>query len=166
MPALDPRTRARLAGIALLAATALLLVAALTNAWFTARPAGGVGLVWLESCRGAVCHSATWFDIKHIPTQLPIFATTALLATLAAVASLIHGGVMLLRNRPAAVKLAWISQLLGLTSFGMIAFVCSLSLGEWSRGLSIGWSTFAGIGGLAGTAAVATTMVRPLTQQR
>ena len=86
--------------------------------------------------------------MKRIPTQIPIFATTALIASLVAVAFLIHTGVMLLQNRPEAVKLKWLSQLLGLTSFGMVAFVFSLSIGDWSRGLSVGWSTFVGIGGL------------------
>lgn len=165
-PATDARRRARTAGIALLVATGLMLVAALTKAWFTAGNDGGVGLLGLEKCRGALCQSATWFDIKRIPTQIPIFATTALIASLVAIAFLIHAGVMLLQNRPEAVKLKWVLQLLGLTSFGMIAFVFSLSIGDWSRGLSVGWSTFVGIGGLIAAAAVTGTMVRPLTQPR
>jgi hypothetical protein len=165
-PRADLQARARTAGIALLVAAGLMLLAALTKAWFTAAGSdGGVGLLGLEKCRGGLCQSATWFDIKRIPTQIPIFATTALLATIATVALTIHGGVMLLQNRAEAVKLKWISQLLGLTSFGMIAFVFSLSIGDWSRGLSVGWSTFVGIGGLIGAAAVTATMVRPLAQR-
>jgi hypothetical protein len=161
----DLYARARVAGIALLAATGLLLLAALTKAWFTAGNDGGVGLLGLEKCRGLVCQSATWFDVKRIPTQIPIFATTALLATLAAVALMLHAGVMLLQNRAADVKLKWLSQALGLTSFGMIAFVFSLSIGDWSRGLSVGWSTFVGISGLVAAAAVTATLVRPLLQR-
>lgn len=161
--AVSTRARARAAGIAILIATGLLLVAALAKAWFTAGSAGGVGLLGLEKCRGALCQSATWFDMKRIPSQIPIFATTALIASLALVAFLVHTGVVLLQNRPEAVKLQWVSQLLGLTSFGMIAFVFSLSIGEWSRGLSIGWSTYVGIGGLVAAAVVTATMVRPLT---
>ena len=159
-------SRARTAGIALLVATGLMLLAALTKAWFTAGSDGGVGLLGLEKCRGAICQSATWFDMKRIPTQIPIFATTALIATLVTVALLIHTGIMLLQNRPEAIKLKWVAQLLGLTSFGMVAFVFSLSIGDWSRGLSIGWSTFVGIGGLIGASAVMATMVRPLTTSR
>jgi hypothetical protein len=155
--------RARVAGIALLVATGLLLVAALTKSWFTAGGDSGVGLLGLEKCRGLVCQSATWFDMTRIPTQIPIFATTALIASLVAVALLVHAGVMLVQNRPEAVKLTWVSQLLGLTSFGIVAFVFSLSFGEWSRGLSIGWSAFVGIGGLIAAAVVTATMVRPLT---
>src|SRR5690606_12480633 len=113
-PLASASTRARTAGIALLVATGLLLVAALTKAWFTAGSDGGVGLLGLEKCRGALCQSATWFDIKRIPTQIPIFATTALIASLVLVAFLIHTGVMLLQNRPDAVKLTWVAQLLGL----------------------------------------------------
>lgn len=164
-PLASASTRARTAGIALLVATGLLLVAALTKAWFTAGSDGGVGLLGLEKCRGALCQSATWFDIKRIPTQIPIFATTALIASLVLVAFLIHTGVMLLQNRPDAVKLTWVAQLLGLTSFGMIAFVFSLSIGNWSRGLSVGWSAFVGIGGLVAAAAVTAAMVRPLVQR-
>ncbi|HEY5944824.1 MAG TPA: hypothetical protein VIV40_05005 [Kofleriaceae bacterium] len=157
--------RARTAGIALLAATGLVLIAALTKAWFTAGHSGGVGLLGLEKCHGAICESATWFDIKRIPTQIPIFATTALIASLGAIAMLIHTAVMMLQGRPEAVKLKWLSQLLGLTSFGMVAFVFSLSIGDWSRGLSIGWSTFVGLGGLIAASVVTATMVRPLASR-
>jgi hypothetical protein len=161
--ATDPR--ARTAGIALLVSTGLLLLAALTKAWFTAGHSGGVGLLGLEKCHGAVCESATWFDIKRIPSQIPIFATVALIASLASIAMLVHSGVMLLQGRPEAVKLRWLSQLLGLTSFGMVAFVFSLSIGDWSRGLSLGWSTFVGLGGLIGASVVTATMVRPLVSR-
>lgn len=157
---------ARTAGIALLAATCLLLVAALTKSWFTAGHDGGVGLLGLEKCRGGLCQTATWFDIKRIPAQIPIFATVALIASLVAVAFLIHAGVMLLQDRPGAIKLTWLTQLLGLTSFGMVAFVFSLSIGDWSRGLSLGWSTFAGAGGLLAAAVVTATMIRPLAARR
>src|SRR5688572_1363920 len=92
-PSVD--TRARTAAIALLAATGAMLLAVLTKSWFTAGDDGGVGLLGLEKCRGAICQSATWFDIKRIPTQIPIFATTALIASLVAIAFLIHASVML-----------------------------------------------------------------------
>jgi hypothetical protein len=165
-PAPAAGTRARTAGIALLAATGLMLLAALTKSWFTAGHDGGVGLLGLESCRGAICKSASWFDVKHIPTQIPIFATTALIATLCAIAFLVHSGIMLLQDRAHEVKLKWVSQLLGLASFGMVAFVFSLSFGDWSRGLTLGWSTFAGIGGLIAASAITALMVRPLASGR
>lgn len=155
--------RARAAAIALFAATGMILLAALTKSWFTAGSSGGVGLLGLEKCRGAICESATWFDIKRIPSQIPIFATVAVIAALGAVAFLIHTGVMLMQGRTESIKLKWVSQLLGLTSFGMVAFVFSLSIGDWSRGLSVGWSTFVGIGGLIAASVVTATMVRPLT---
>jgi hypothetical protein len=158
--------RARTAGIALLVATGLMLLAALTKSWFTAGHDGGVGLLGIESCRGAMCKSASWFDVKHIPTQIPIFATTALIATLCAIAFLVHTGGMLIQNRPEAIKLKWLSQLLGLASFGMVAFVFSLSIGDWSRGLSLGWSTFAGLGGLIGASVITAIIVRPLASGR
>ncbi len=157
---------ARTAGIALLAATSLLLVAALTKSWFIAGPDGGVGLIGLEKCRHALCQTATWFDIKRIPAQIPIFATVALIASLVAVAFLIHAGVMLVQNRPEAIKLKWLSQLLGVASFGMVAFVFSLSIGTWSRGLSLGWSAFVGLGGLAAASVITAVMVRPLISRR
>lgn len=155
--------KARIAGIALLVATGLILIAALSKAWFTAGDSGGVGLLGLEKCRRGLCDTATWFDIKRIPTQIPIFATVALIASLAAVAFLIHTAVMLMQNRPEAIKLKLLSQVLGLTSFGMVAFVFSLSIGDWSRGLSMGWSAFVGFGGLIAASAVTALMVRPLT---
>lgn len=165
-PTAAAESRTRTAAIALFAATGLMLLATLTKAWFTAGGDGGVGLLGLEKCRHGMCQSATWFDIKHIPSQIPIFATTALIAAIVAVAFLIHTGVMLFQNRPEAIKLKWLSQLLGLTSFGMVAFVFSLSFGEWSRGLSVGWSTFVGIGGLVAASVITGVMVRPLTAAR
>jgi len=45
----------------------------------------------------------------------------------------------------------------------MVAFVFSLSIGDWSRGLSMGWSTFVGLGGLIGASVVTAARVRPLT---
>jgi len=157
--------RARIAGIALLAAAGVVLLAALTKSWFTAGHGdGGVGLLGLESCRHGMCRTATWFDINRIPAQIPIFATSALIACLVTVGFLIHGGVMLVQGRPEAVKMKWIAQLLGLSAFGVTAFIFSLSIGEWSRGLSIGWSAFVGIAGVAGTGAVTAFLVRPLTQ--
>jgi hypothetical protein len=158
--------KARMAGIGILASGGLILIAALSKAWFTAgggSRGGGVGLLGLEKCRRGMCETATWFDLKNIPSQIPIFATVALIASLVAVAFLIHTGVMLLQNRVQAVKLKWLSQVLGLTSFGMVAFVFSLSVGDWSRGLSMGWSTFVGLGGLIGASVVTAVMVRPLT---
>jgi hypothetical protein len=161
----DQPSAARTAGIALLAATGLLLVAVLTKSWFTAGHDGGVGLLGLEKCRGGLCQTATWFDIKRIPAQIPIFATVGLIATLCAVALLVHSAVMLLQGRPEDVKLRWLSQLLGLTSFGLVAFVFSLSIGDWSRGLSLGWSTFVGFAGLIAASAVTAIKVRPLASR-
>ena len=165
-PAIDARaharTRAGTAGIALLAATGVMLVAAITKSWFTAGHDSGVGLIGLESCRGAMCRSVTWFDVRRVPTQIPIFATTALIACACAIALAIHAGIMLVQNRPEAVKLRGLGQLLGLAASGMVAFVFSLSIGEWSRGLSLGWSAFAGLGGLAAAALVTAILVRPL----
>jgi hypothetical protein len=158
--------KARMAGIGILASGGLILIAALSKGWFTAgggSRGGGVGLLGVEKCRRAMCETATWFDLKNIPAQIPIFATVALIASLAAVAFLIHTGVVLLQNRASAVKLKWLSQVLGLTSFGMVAFVFSLSIGDWSRGLSLGWSAFVGIGGLIAASVVTAAMVRPLT---
>jgi hypothetical protein len=163
-PAPDAIARARAAGIALLGSTGLLLVAALSKAWFTAG-SGGVGLLGLERCRRGLCETATWFDINRVPAQIPIFATTALIASLVAVAFLIHTGVLLLQNRVESIKLKWVQQLLGLTTFGASAFVFSLSVGEWSRGLTIGWSTFAGFAGLIAASIVTATMVRPLAKR-
>ncbi len=160
--------KARIAGIALLGSAGLMLIGALSKAWFTAGSGsrgGGVGLLGLEKCRRAMCETATWFDLKNIPAQIPIFATVALIASLAAVALLVHSGVMLVQNRVEAIKLKWLSQLLGLTSFGMVAFVFSLSIGDWSRGLSLGWSTFVGLAGLIAASAVTAVMVRPLAKQ-
>ena len=52
--------KARVAGIALLVSTGLLLIGALSKAWFTAGSGsrgGGVGLLGLEKCRGALCET-------------------------------------------------------------------------------------------------------------
>src|SRR5262245_50939329 len=75
--------QARMAGIALLVATAVVLVATLSKSWFTAGYGdGGVGVLGLESCRGSVCRSMTWFDVHRVPIQIPIFATATLIACL------------------------------------------------------------------------------------
>jgi hypothetical protein len=159
-PATD--VRARNAGIALLAAAGVTLIAVLSKAWFTADHEVGVGLLGIEKCRRSVCQGVSWFDAKHIPAQIPIFATMGLVAALVAVALLVHAGVMLLQNRPASVKLKWISQLVGITSGAVTGFVVALSFGDWSRGLHLGWSTFLGYAGIIGAGAVMGFMVRPL----
>lgn len=157
--------RSQVAGVVLFAAAGLLLVAALTKSWFVAAHGdGGAGLIGLESCRGAVCRSITWFDVRRIPAQIPIFATTALITTVALVAFSLHSAVVLVRRRPHAVKLRWLSQLIGLACFGIATFLFSLSIGDWSRGLAYGWSAFAGVAGVIATALVAGLMVRPLTR--
>ena len=104
----------------------------------------------------------TWRPVAVSPVAHVQRWRPTLIAALVAVALLIHSGVMLLQGRPEAIKVKWVAQLLGLTSFGMVAFVFSLSIGDWSRGLSVGWSTFVGIGGLIGASAVMATLVRPL----
>ncbi|NVB81579.1 MAG: hypothetical protein HOV81_24510 [Kofleriaceae bacterium] len=159
-PATD--VRARNAGIALLGAAGVTLIAVLSKAWFTAGEEGGVGLLGIETCRRSMCQGISWFDVKHIPTQIPIFATMGLVAALVAIAFLVHAGVMLLQNRPGNVKLKWISQLVGLTSGAITGFVVALSIGDWSRGLHIGWSTFLGYAGILGAGAVMGFMVKPL----
>ena len=165
-PVVSTALRAQVAGVALLAAAGLLLVAALTKAWFVAEHGnGGAGLIGLESCRGPVCKSITWFDVRRIPAQIPIFATTALLTTIALVAFSLHSAVVLVRRRPYAVKLRWLSQLIGLASFGVAAFLFSLSIGDWSRGLAYGWSAFAGVAGVIATALIAGFLVRPLARR-
>jgi hypothetical protein len=163
-PVAHVSTRAQTAGVALLVAAAVLLVAALTKSWFTADN-GGVGLVGLESCRGDVCRSITWFDVRRVPAQLPIFATTALITTLALAAFTAHSGIALIRRRPRTVKLVWLSQMIGLASFGLAAFLFSLSIGDWSRGLSFGWSALAGVVAVAATGLIAGFLVRPLTRR-
>jgi len=159
------QARVTAAAVALLASAALLLLASLTKSWFTADHGdGGVGLLGLESCRGAICRSVTWFDVRRVPPQIPIFATSALIACLVFAAFVVHAGVMLLQHRADRVKLGWISQLLGLAALGVCAFVFSLSVGDWSRGLALGWSAFVGIGALVATALVSVVLVRPLTK--
>lgn len=164
LPVTAPSTdvRARNAGIALFGAAGVTLIAALSKAWFTAGSEGGVGLLGIENCRRSMCQSTSWFDVKHIPSQIPIFATMGLIASLVAVALLIHAGVVLLQNRPSRVKMKWITQLVGLTSGAVTAFVVSLSVGDWSRGLHIGWSTFVAYAGILGAGAVMGFMVKPL----
>ena len=154
------------AGIALLATAALVLLATLTKGWFTPdHNDGGVGLLGLESCRGALCRSVTWFDVKRVPPQIPIFATTALVACLSVVAFMIHAGVALLRGRPETIRLGWLSQLLGLAALAICAFVFSLSIGDWSRGLALGWSAFVGIVAVVGAALLTIFVVRPLVKE-
>src|SRR6478672_10702378 len=78
-PAAD--TRPRTAAIALLGSAAAITIAATTRSWFVARD-GGVGLVGVERCRRALCESASWFDIKHVPSQILLFATLGVVAAL------------------------------------------------------------------------------------
>lgn len=161
-PAIDPRLRT--AGFAMLASAAVLLLATLTKSWFVAGSEGGVGLLGLEVCRRSGCQSASWFDVPLVPSQIPIFATTALLACLATVGLLVHAGVVLLQGAPGKVRLRWLGHVFGIALVGMVAFVASLSFGHWTRGLSLGWSTVAGIAGLFAAGISAAFVVRPLTR--
>jgi hypothetical protein len=160
-PVVDPRTLP--AGLAMLLSAGLVIVSALSHAWFTAGRAG-VGLLGIERCKSVLCEEVMWFDVKHVPVQLPLFAMIALISGLLAVTLLIHTGVVLLQNAPHKVKLGWLAQTLGLMATGMVCFVVALSLGDWSRGLSLGWATFVGLGGLATASIVTATVVRPLAR--
>jgi hypothetical protein len=166
-PTAPPATRApsRAAAIGLLASCGAITLGALTKAWFTARDAG-VGLLGAERCHGSACQSMSWFDIKQVPQQVAIFATIALVAALVFVALSIHAAAMMMRGEPAKIQFKFLNGTLGLASGGMTAFVFSLSVGDWSRGLSLGWSTFVGLGGIVAAAIIYAAALRPLAKAK
>jgi hypothetical protein len=165
-PAIDPRLRT--AAIAILISAAVLAVAALTKAWFvpTGSRDGGLGLLGLESCRRGLCQSTSWFDVPRVPSEIPIFATTALIAIAGTIGLLIHTGVKLLQGAPEGVRVHYLAVAFGCALLGCFAFVASLSIGDNARGLTLGWSTIVAFAGLLATGITTLVMVRPLTQQR
>ena len=164
-PAIDPRLRT--AGIAVLASAAVLVLAALTKSWFVATGGkdGGLGLLGLESCRRGLCQSVSWFDVPRVPSEIPIFATTALIAVAGTIGLLIHTGVKLLQGAPEGVRLSYLAPAFGCALLGCGAFVASLTIGDNARGLSLGWSTIVAFAGLLATG-ITLLMVRPLTASR
>jgi hypothetical protein len=162
-PAIDPRLRN--AGIAILVSALVLLIGALTKSWFVAGgKEGGLGLLGIEACRRGVCQSVSWFDVPRVPSEIPIFATTALLACAATVVMMIHTGAMLLQGRPEAVRLRYLAPALGCAVLGTAAFVSTLAFGDATRGITLGWSTVVTFAGLLATGITALVMIRPLTQ--
>ncbi len=162
-PAIDPRLKA--AGLAILASGTVLLLGALTKSWFVASgKEGGLGLLGIEACRRGVCQSVSWFDVPRVPSQIAIFATTALIACAATIAMLLHTGVMLLRGEPERVRLGFLAPALGCAVLGAGAFVSTLAFGDAARGITLGWSTVVTFAGLLATAITALVMVRPLTK--
>lgn len=163
-PAIDPRVRN--AGIAVLASAGVLVIAALTKSWFTAGDEGGIGLLGLEACRRGGCQSISWFDVPRVPSQIPLLATTALIACVATIAALIHSGVRLLQGAPELVRLRYVVPAIVCAAAGVTGFVASLTFGDAARGLSLGWSTVAGFAGLLATAITVVFFVRPLSEER
>lgn len=159
-PAIDPRVRT--AGIAVLASAGVLVLAALTKSWFVAGSEGGVGLLGLEACRRGSCQSISWFDVPRVSSQVPIFATTALIACIATIAMLIHTGVRLLQGAPELVRLRYLVPALVCSAAGVTAFVATLTMGDAARGLALGWSTVVGFAGLLASAITTLFFVRPL----
>lgn len=161
-PAIDPR--ARNAGYALIGTAAVVLLATVTKAWFTAPGEGGLGLLGVEVCHRGACQSASWFDVPFVPAHVTMLATLALLASIATVARAGHTAVMLLRGTPEHIRLRWLGHATGIALVSVIGFVVSLALGDWTRGLSLGWSTIVGLAGLFATAITAAIVVPPLTR--
>ncbi len=160
-PAADPRTRT--AAIALLLSAVAILIAGITKSWFTAHD-GGVGLLGLERCRSLLCQSMNWFDVKHAPAQVVMFATVGLVAACVYIAFAMHGTVMLLRGQPRLVKQRFLNGALGIATFGMAGFLCSIAMGDWAHDLSLGWSGILGLGGAIASGIVTSTMIRPLAR--
>ena len=94
-------TRARNAGIALVACAAVLLVGIVSRSWFTAR-GGSLGLLGIEECRGAVCHARSWFDFARAPTELKLFSTIGIVGIVVALGLLGQAaGMLVTRQAPA-----------------------------------------------------------------
>ena len=93
-----------------------------------------------------------------------MFASVALIASLVTIAFMIHTAVVLLQGSPEKLKLRWLTKTLGLAVLGSACFVFSLSVGDWSRGLSLGWATFVAFAGLVGAGVVTAVFVRPLSK--
>jgi hypothetical protein len=165
-PTAAPDHRARVAAIALAASALALAIAYLTKAWFSAGPGAHVGLLGIEACKRHGCESMSWFAVKHgVAAQIPVFATFALVAGAIALGFILHTIAMLVRGTPRAVQLQWLTRTLSFAAAASTAFVVSLSIGETSRGLSIDWGVFVGIGSVLAAGIITATLVRPLTRE-
>jgi hypothetical protein len=157
-PAIDNRTRA--IGFAVLGIAGVVLLATVTKSWFIAGPRGGLGLLGLESCRLGSCQSVSWLDIPGVPPQFKLFAVTALLASFATVAMLVHTAIMLLHGTPERVRTRWLGHSVAFAMVGTLGFVGWLAFGDWTRGITLGWSTATGLAGLFAAGITAAFVVR------
>ena len=80
----------------------------------------------------------------------------------ATIALLVHAGVMLLRDQPRQVRLRALATAIAVAFVSVAGFVVSLSVGDATRGLSLGWTTIVGLSGLFAAATTTAFMVRPL----
>jgi len=153
--------RARNAAIALIATGVMLLVALVSHGWFTAR-GGGVGLLGVEECRGAVCRGMNWFDIKRAPTELKMFSTIGIIGIVASLAMLVQAAVMLFKRQAQKVALVPLNISLGIAAFGCFSFFFHLAFGEMSRKLSVSYAGLTAMAAIIGASVIIGTMVRPL----
>ena len=154
----------RTAAIALVVSASALAVAALTKAWFFA-PGDSVGLLGVQHCHGGVCDSTSWLDATHVPAHIALVATLGLVGALVFVAFALHGAAALVRGEPRAVHQKLLNGALVVAAFGMTSFLLSIAIGDWTRGLSLGWSGVVGLGGAVAAAIVTGTMIHPLAKE-
>jgi hypothetical protein len=157
--AVDPR--ARTAGILLLVCALALLVGLASRSWFTAR-GGSLGVLGIEECRGAVCHSVSWLDAKRVPGEIQVFSVMALIGGFVGIGFLIQAGVVLLMNNPRKVIMQGLNISLGIAAFGIVSFFFRFSVGDYSRGVSMSWAGLLAVASVIGAAIILPVMVRPL----
>lgn len=159
--ALPADTRARNAGIALVACAAVLLVGIVSRSWFTAR-GGSLGLLGVEECRGAVCHARSWFDFARAPTELKLFSTIGIVGIVVALGLLGQAAVMLFTRQAHRVMMVPLNAALGVAAFGCFSFFFHLTFGELR--LSISYAGLFAMGGIIAASIITGAMVRPLAR--
>jgi hypothetical protein len=156
-------TRARIAGLLLLQCGMMLLLALVSRSWFTG-PGGELGVLGIEECRGAVCHTLPWLDAKDAAVELQALSVTALLGGLVAVGFLLQAGVVLLTRRPGPRMVRGLGISLGVAALGIAAFFALLGAGAHARGVQVSWGGVLAIATVIGAAILLVTLVRPLSR--
>lgn len=160
--AVDPKVKNLSIALGVLAL--LVLVAIFTHAWFTMSERGmdgGMGLTGVEVCGRGKCASVSWGDMgKNAPAGISIFGYAGLLGGLAIAGMSAAWAFFGFTGKPNPIPFKILNAAAGVAAFGMVGFMVRL-FAEGTKGASIGYSAFLGIGGVIGIGIVAKMLTQP-----
>jgi len=160
--AVDPKVKNLSIALGVLAL--LVLVAIFTHAWFTMSERGmdgGMGLTGVEVCGRGRCASVSWGDMGgKAPGGIEIFGYAGLLGGLAIAGLSAAWAFFGFTGKPNPIPFKVLNAAAGVAAFGMVGFVVRW-FAEGTKGASIGYSAFLGIGGVIGIGVIAKMLTQP-----